>query len=830
MSYTFRIEAVQGVQYKTKFRKCPRLPQLRDEDADFDPWNAAIGSNIRGFNLLFLSILQRKPAAISGTSISIRKQKNRMDCNLYIETDYDKETPNCEHKNHSKPEYVSQQSNYERESNGEEEPCEEIAEEEEDPAGEAKPCEREVIEGLYWTEPTEEDPQEQVLDEESIGVHTQEDVSEGFRTQSSSNGDDEECELGSKPSSSDKKRRSADESQGNMQKRQKQDDSELGICSYATSMIFKDKARCSSCDENNADKENTGSSGKRKRSRSNMEPETYKIEVDSDLATKKRKTRLVNNDAKLKLLGPLKLPDFGKIPVGGTSVDPVTEKLNSQLFEINQMLSAHVTVDDQRKVNESDIQINSRVARLHTRLIKHRQKIILELIKRNPTFDPPDIKPPKLYKKLYIPVKEYPSYNFIGLIIGPRGNTQKRMEMETGAKISLRGKGTFRKGRVLTYKSSRCESSEDDDLHVYIEADTQNSLDSAVQMVEKLLVPVEEETNEHKRAQLRELAVLNGKLGKDSSEVRKTTPRSSTSCDNCGIAFHPSVACPLIASNTGIGKSDKFFVQLGSSGVGPFNYPPLPSSRSNLMSNQQFHAPASSHSKPLKEIDEAKLYVCHLPLSVNDDKLMELFSPFGCISEAIVIKDKTAGLSKGYGFVKYRDPAFAAEAVASMNGYRIEGKMLSVQIAKQPSSASKTYTFPWLLNNCNKLPPYPTPAISQGKPGVMTRPGRPGSMISETRASISKKSNFISHAGFIRGPPFYLGASNQNSVPRLIPHAVTSFKETEQFPGYPKNIEFQDQLYCSRYHNRLPSKYVHPTQTHDSSYRASFGQQMPPPP
>ncbi|CAD5191006.1 unnamed protein product [Musa acuminata subsp. malaccensis] len=769
-----------------------------------------------------MCLFDRKPAAISGTSISIGKPKNTMDCNLHIETDYDKETPHCEHKNHSEPEYGTQESNYEEESNGEE-----IAEEE-DPDGEAKPCEREVIEGLYWTEPTEEDPQEQVPDEESIGVHDQEDVSEGFRSQSSSNGDDEECELGSKPSSSDKKRRSADESQGNMQKRQKQDDSKLEIYSYATGVIFKDKARSSSCDENIADKENTGSSGKRKRSRSNMEPETYKVEVDIDLATKKRKTRSVNNDAKLKLLGPLKLPDFDKIPVGGTSVDPVTEKLNSQLFEVNRMLSAHVLVDDQPKVNESDIQMNSRVARLRTRLIKHRQKIILELIKRNPTFDPPDIKPPKLSKKLYIPVKEYPSYNFIGLIIGPRGNTQKRMEMETGAKISLRGKGSIRKGRVLTYKDSRCESSEDDDLHVYIKADTQNSLDSAVQMVEKLLVPVEEEMNEHKRAQLRELAVLNGKLGKDSSEVQKTTPRSSTSCDICGIAFHQSVACPLIASNTGIGKSDKFFVQLGSSGVGPFNYPPLASTISSLMSNQQFHAPASSNSIPLKEIDEAKLYVCYLPLSVNDDKLLELFSPFGCISEAIVIRDKTTGLSKGYGFVKYRDPAFAAEAAASMNGCRIEGKMLSVQVANQPSSASKTCTFPWLLNNCNKLPPYPTTAISQGKPGVMTWPGHPGSMISETRASIPKKSSFISHAGFIRGPPFFFGASNQNSVPSLIPDAVTSFKEPEQFPGYPNNIEFQDQSYCSRYHYRLPSKYVHPTQTHDS-YRASFAHQMPPP-
>ncbi len=28
-----------------------------------------------------------------------------------------------------------------------------------------------------------------------------------------------------------------------------------------------------------------------------------------------------------------------------------------------------------------------------------------------------------------IPLKRYPGYNFMGLIIGPRGNTQKRMQV-----------------------------------------------------------------------------------------------------------------------------------------------------------------------------------------------------------------------------------------------------------------------------------------------------------------------------------------------------------------------------------------------------------------
>ena len=67
-------------------------------------------------------------------------------------------------------------------------------------------------------------------------------------------------------------------------------------------------------------------------------------------------------------------------------------------------------------------------------------------------------------KKVYIPVDKYPDINFmgslwiwrrkesriiylkicitVGLLIGPRGSNQKRMEEDSGAKILIRGKGS----------------------------------------------------------------------------------------------------------------------------------------------------------------------------------------------------------------------------------------------------------------------------------------------------------------------------------------------------------------------------------------------------
>lgn len=60
-----------------------------------------------------------------------------------------------------------------------------------------------------------------------------------------------------------------------------------------------------------------------------------------------------------------------------------------------------------------------------------------------------DYRPERKWKKIFIPQKDYPGYNFIGLIIGPRGNTQKRMQTETNTKIAIRGRGDSRRWQTF---------------------------------------------------------------------------------------------------------------------------------------------------------------------------------------------------------------------------------------------------------------------------------------------------------------------------------------------------------------------------------------------
>ena len=53
----------------------------------------------------------------------------------------------------------------------------------------------------------------------------------------------------------------------------------------------------------------------------------------------------------------------------------------------------------------------------------------------------------KLFEeRVYIPKDDYPNINFIGLILGPKGLNQKRMQTETGCRILVKGKGSSKNG------------------------------------------------------------------------------------------------------------------------------------------------------------------------------------------------------------------------------------------------------------------------------------------------------------------------------------------------------------------------------------------------
>ncbi|KAI9920045.1 hypothetical protein PsorP6_015594 [Peronosclerospora sorghi] len=109
----------------------------------------------------------------------------------------------------------------------------------------------------------------------------------------------------------------------------------------------------------------------------------------------------------------------------------------------------------------------------------------------------------KKHKKVYIPVDKYPDINFMGLLIGPRGSTQKRMEDESGARILIRGKGSS--------KDPTGEPDDNEELHVFITADTDEAVAKAQRAVEDILFNPQQ-AMKLKQEQLRKVAELNGTM------------------------------------------------------------------------------------------------------------------------------------------------------------------------------------------------------------------------------------------------------------------------------------------------------------------------------
>ncbi|XP_043688799.1 KH domain-containing protein At5g56140-like [Telopea speciosissima] len=124
-----------------------------------------------------------------------------------------------------------------------------------------------------------------------------------------------------------------------------------------------------------------------------------------------------------------------------------------------------------------------------------------------------------------IPVDKYPTYNFVGRLLGPRGNSLKRVEASTDCRVLIRGCGSIKdptREEMMRGKPGYehlCEP-----LHILVEAELpveiiDARLMQACEILEDLLKPVDESQDFFKKQQLRELAILNGTLREEGSHL-----------------------------------------------------------------------------------------------------------------------------------------------------------------------------------------------------------------------------------------------------------------------------------------------------------------------
>jgi len=87
------------------------------------------------------------------------------------------------------------------------------------------------------------------------------------------------------------------------------------------------------------------------------------------------------------------------------------------------------------------------------------------------------------------------------------------------------------------------------------------------------------------------------------------------------------------------------------------------------------------------------MYVSNLSFHTDEETLRNLFSAFGTVNSAKVITDRESGQSRGFGFVEMDVADEAQTAMKSLNNKEIEGRTLSVSVAKERPARSNHREF-----------------------------------------------------------------------------------------------------------------------------------------
>lgn len=135
---------------------------------------------------------------------------------------------------------------------------------------------------------------------------------------------------------------------------------------------------------------------------------------------------------------------------------------------------------------------NTREVRYRKKLEEERIRLVDRAMKNDPNFRPPVEyhqmkRSQRPSDKVYIPVKEFPEINFFGLLVGPRGNSLKKMERESGAKISIRGKGSVKEGKT---RPDQFAEDAEEDLHCLVTADSDDKVSACVKMINRVIETV----------------------------------------------------------------------------------------------------------------------------------------------------------------------------------------------------------------------------------------------------------------------------------------------------------------------------------------------------
>ncbi len=77
-----------------------------------------------------------------------------------------------------------------------------------------------------------------------------------------------------------------------------------------------------------------------------------------------------------------------------------------------------------------------------------------------------------------------------------------------------------------------------------------------------------------------------------------------------------------------------------------------------------------------------KLFVGNLSFNTTENDLNDAFAAFGTVTETNLMMDRMTNRPRGFGFVTMATPEEAQKAIEGMNGKDMDGRALTVNVAK----------------------------------------------------------------------------------------------------------------------------------------------------
>lgn len=165
-------------------------------------------------------------------------------------------------------------------------------------------------------------------------------------------------------------------------------------------------------------------------------------------------------------------------------------------------------------------------------ILVEKNTLIEECQRMNIGFMTPfDWKPMKKSRRIYLPEYANPELNYVALILGNRGKTQRRLEDLTGCRISVQGRMASQNKRPGHYM--------DEQTHVLVQAETEKELLFGCEMVQKVL-------NGQSVHSLGASTTSNHFITSGNNELVALEAVLRDFCKNCMEEGHKQWNCPYI--------------------------------------------------------------------------------------------------------------------------------------------------------------------------------------------------------------------------------------------------------------------------------------------